>query len=37
MKKEIIKLLNKLLFLPIGEQIYAKEIKMLFELLEKEI
>ena len=33
MSEEIIKLINKLISLPEGDQIYYKEIKILFELL----
>jgi len=35
MKEEIIKLINKLLSISGGEQLYRKEIATLFDLLEK--
>lgn len=33
MEKEILKLINKLMEVPAGEQLYRNEIRMLFDLL----
>ena len=35
MKEETLKLINKLLELPFGDQIYAKDIRFLLDLLQK--